>query len=94
MVDKSPREPFSSSRAESECRKKNRPGSWWEWLAGLETCACPSLTGTVHPFVMVQALVLPSCFCPCVEAELTHKGWVGLQLLEDLNALTYFRNGF
>jgi len=54
----------------------------------------PSLTGTVHPFVMVQALVLPSCFCPCLEAELTHKGWVGLQLLEDLNALTYFRNGF
>lgn len=54
----------------------------------------PSLTGTVHPSVMVQALGLPSCLCPCLEAKLTHKGWVGLQLLEDLNALTYFRNGF
>lgn len=27
------------------------------------------------------------------EAELTHKRWVGLQLLEDLSAMTYFRTG-
>lgn len=35
----------------------------------------------------------PSYLCLSPEAELTHKRWVGLQLLEDLSAMTYFRTG-
>lgn len=31
---------------------------------------------------------------PSREAELTRKGWVGLQLLNNLNALSHFRTGF
>lgn len=30
---------------------------------------------------------------PSREAELTRKGWVGLQLLKNLNALSHFRTG-
>lgn len=38
-------------------------------------------------------MVLTSCLHPSLEAELTYNGWVCLQLLEELNALTYFRTG-